>query len=83
MNKQFVGLSSGQSELLTFCVMAGLAKNEKQAIERMLDAVSEFEKLEALRWRLAMDRVSKFMSALSNLLKKISGTADSITQNIK
>jgi hypothetical protein len=30
-----------------------------------------------------MDRVSKMMSTLSNILKKISDTAQTITQNLK
>ena len=32
---------------------------------------------------MAMDRLSKLMSTLSNLLKKASETAQGITQNIK
>jgi hypothetical protein len=39
--------------------------------------------MESLRLQMAMDRMSKMMSTLSNLLKKISDTSQSITQNIK
>jgi hypothetical protein len=39
--------------------------------------------MESLRLRMAMDSVSNTMSTLSNILKKISDTAQSITQNIQ
>jgi len=36
-----------------------------------------------LRLQMALDRLSKLMSTLSNILKKINETAGSITQNLK
>jgi len=48
-----------------------------------LDSMSEMGEMESLRLQMAMDRLSKMMSTLSNLLKKISDTQQSITQNIK
>ena len=48
-----------------------------------LDSLSEMGEMESLRLQMAMDRMSKMMSALSNLLKKQSDTANAITQNIK
>lgn len=48
-----------------------------------LDALSEMSSMESLRLQMAMDRMSKMMSTLGNLLKKISDTANSITQNLK
>ncbi len=48
-----------------------------------LDSMSEMGEMESLRLQMAMDRMSKMMSTLSNLLKKISETAQSITQNLK
>ena len=39
--------------------------------------------IESLRLQMAMDRLSKLMSTLSNLLKKASEIAQGITQNIK
>lgn len=48
-----------------------------------LDSMSEMGEMESLRLQMAMDRMSKMMSTLSNLLKKISDTAQSITQNLK
>lgn len=48
-----------------------------------LDSMSEMGEMESLRLQMAMDRMSKMMSTLSNLLKKIAGTAEQITQNLK
>lgn len=48
-----------------------------------LDSMSEMGEMESLRLQMAMDRMSKMMSTISNLLKKISKTADDITQNLK
>jgi hypothetical protein len=48
-----------------------------------LDSLSELGEMESLRLQMAMDRLSKMMSTLSNLLKKISDTADSIAANLK
>jgi len=48
-----------------------------------LDSMSEMGEMESLRLQMAMDRMSKMMSTLSNVLKKISDTANQITQNLK
>jgi len=48
-----------------------------------LDSLSEMGEMESLRLQMAMDRLSKMMSTLSNLLKKSSETAASIVQNLK
>lgn len=48
-----------------------------------LDAMNEMSEMESLRLQMAMDRMSKMMSTLSNLLKKLSGTSAAITQNLK
>lgn len=48
-----------------------------------LDTQSEMGETESLRLQMAMDRLSKMMSTLSNLMKKISDTDQGITQNLK
>jgi len=55
----------------------------KKSIQKDLDSMSEMGEMESLRLQMAMDRMSKMMSTLSNLLKKISDTAAGITQNFK
>ena len=52
-------------------------------VKSNLDSMSEMGEMESLRLQMAMDRMSKMMSTLSNMLKKISDTAQGITQNIK
>jgi len=54
-----------------------------ELLKKEVDEMSEMGETESLRLQMAMDRLSKMMSTLSNLLKKISDTAQSITQNIK
>ncbi|HEV8485697.1 MAG TPA: hypothetical protein VGV87_19295, partial [Blastocatellia bacterium] len=53
------------------------------AIKKDLDSMSELGEIESLRLQMAMDRMSKMISTLSNLLKKMSDTADGIVQNLK
>ena len=45
--------------------------------------MSELGESESLRLQMALDRLSKMMSTLSNILKKVSDTADAIVQNLK
>jgi putative addiction module CopG family antidote len=52
-------------------------------VKDKLDSLSELGEMESLRLQMAMDRLSKLMSALSNLLKKASETDAGVTQNIK
>jgi ElaB/YqjD/DUF883 family membrane-anchored ribosome-binding protein len=52
-------------------------------IKSDLDSMSEIGEMESLRLQMAMDRMSKMFSTLSNLLKKIGDTAGQITQNLK
>jgi chromosome segregation ATPase len=58
----------------------------EQAIDEAkaeLDSLSELGETESLRLQMAMDRVSKFMTTLSDILKKASETSAQITQNLK
>lgn len=48
-----------------------------------LDSMTEMGQAESVRLQMIMDRQSKLITALSNILKKISDTASSITQNLK
>lgn len=52
-------------------------------IKKDLESLSEMGETESLRLQMAMDRLSKMMSTLSNLLKKSSDTASGIVQNLK
>ena len=45
--------------------------------------MSELSDMDQLRLQMAMDRRSKLISTLSNVLKKASDTQQAITQNLK
>ena len=55
----------------------------KRQIQNQLASMNEMGEMESMRLQMAMDRLSKLMSTLSNLLKKASETSAGITQNIK
>jgi hypothetical protein len=48
-----------------------------------LDSLNELSETQQLRLQMVMDRMSKAFSTLSNIMKKMSDTAEQITQNIK
>jgi len=48
-----------------------------------IDSMSEMGEMESLRLQMSMDRLSKLMSTLSNILKKMSDTSESIVRNLK
>jgi len=55
----------------------------KSDIQRKLDSLSQTQEMNGLRLQLAMDRRSKFISTLSNILKKLGETQNSIIENLK
>lgn len=61
---------------------AELGQLQKELKDKM-DSMNEMGEMESLRLQMAMDRMSKMMSTLSNLLKKISDTQNGIIQNLK
>jgi hypothetical protein len=66
---------------------ASVSKKElneiKKSVKKDLDSLGEMGEMESLRLQMAMDRMSKMMTALSNILKKLNDTADSIVENLK
>ena len=53
------------------------------AVKQDLDAMNESGETKSSRLQMAMDRLSKLMSTLSNILKKMSETSQEIVQNMK
>ncbi|MFC2026761.1 hypothetical protein ACFLUX_02165 [Chloroflexota bacterium] len=72
-------LSSFSDELQQF----QLEMNELDSILVQLDRMNEVSEEMSLRLQMAMDRRSKFISTLSQMMKKISTTQDILVQNIK
>jgi hypothetical protein len=52
-------------------------------VEGNLDGMNEMSEMTSLRLQTTMDRRSKFIETLSNLMKKIGTTQESLAQNIK
>ena len=58
-------------------------ESDAQRLIAGADALVEWGEQEQLRMQMVMDRVSKLMSAMSNILKKLFDTQSTIVQNIK
>jgi hypothetical protein len=80
VERTFEAAIEPQTELLTLGVLAGSSVDVRSDRGGSIEGLGEMERL---RLRLAMDRRSKFMSTLSNLLKKRADTSASIVQNLK
>jgi hypothetical protein len=60
-----------------------LIRSAGAVVADQLSSLSEMSEQTSLRLQMAMDRRSKLMEALSNLLKKQSDTASAIISNLK
>jgi septation ring formation regulator EzrA len=54
-----------------------------QDIRNKLDSMSEMGDMDSLRLQMAMDRLAKLMTTVSNIEKKFSETDNSIIKNMK
>lgn len=66
-----------------FHLVATLYAKQLQAEMAELVDKGELSETEQLRLQMAMDRLAKMMSTLSNILKKMADTAGQVTQNLK
>ena len=55
----------------------------RDGLKDRLDSMSEMSEMTSLRLQMAMDRRSKFVETLSNIMKKIDSTQETIVQNLK
>lgn len=58
-------------------------QHDVERLIRQLEAADEISEMESLGLQMALDRLSKMMSTLSNVLKKISDTSQQLVQNIR
>jgi hypothetical protein len=79
IHKEFPKISDKQTEVLMVYTIGGLTEEKKKKLKRM----NEMSEMTSLRLQMTMDRRSKFISTLSQLMKKISTTQDTLVQNIK
>lgn len=80
VNGKYRNLSTDQSNLLQFYVLAEAAD---QISNKKLESMGELSEMTSLRLQMTMDRRSKFISTLSQMMKKISTTQDMLIQNTK
>lgn len=59
------------------------AEREIPALDQILKGTAGLDQQNSLRLQMAMDRLSKLMSVLSNLMKKASDTHNAMVQNLK
>jgi hypothetical protein len=59
------------------------ARTAIDQVRQSLNDMSELGEMDSLRLQMAMERMTKMIETLSNILKKISDTASAITQNLK
>ena len=85
VRSKFPQLSGEQSNLLSFYVLAEVARilSNPDELKGKLDGMNEMSEMTSLRLQMTMDRRSKFISTLSNIMKKISTTQDTLVQNLK
>jgi hypothetical protein len=58
-------------------------KSIQDDLKGQLDSMNEMSEMTSMRLQMAMDRRSKLIETLSNIMKKISVTADTLVQNLK
>ncbi|MCX6572238.1 MAG: hypothetical protein NT006_12615 [Candidatus Aminicenantes bacterium] len=58
-------------------------KSLRDDIQGNLDGLNEMSEMTSLRLQMTMDRRSKFIETLSNIMKKIGTTQETLAQNIK
>ena len=85
VRRKFAQVSNEQSNLFSFYVLAEVARilmlpNE---LNEKLDGMGGMSSESSLRLQMTLDRRSKLISTLSNIMKKISNTQDALIQNIK
>jgi hypothetical protein len=85
VRSKFAQLSGKQSDMLSFYVLAEVVRilQVPDKLKGELDGMNEMSEMTSLRLQMTMDRRSKFISTLSNIMKKISTTQDTLVQNIK
>ncbi len=92
LKNKMIALQKHQNPDTVRYIKSGIVRNQIvkvdvgrkiEAIKRDLDSMSEMGEEQQLKMQMYMDRRSKIMETLSNLMKKISDTQDEIIKNMK
>ena len=70
-----------QIDLLAFYLLSVTAVHDDP--KGRFNSLTEMSEMTSMRLQMAMDRRSKFVEALSNIMKKIDSTQETIVQNLK
>jgi hypothetical protein len=76
LQSQIPGITIQQTQLLALVAI-------QEALQNQLDNMNEMSEMTSMDLQMAMDRRSKFVEALSNIMKEIDATQESIVQNLK
>jgi hypothetical protein len=79
---QFIGLSPEDLDVLAFYLLGVAAAAEENGQMNQI-LLNDLGKDFSPRMQIVMDRRSRFISTLSNILERVSTTADTVVQNIK
>ncbi|HJO94834.1 MAG TPA: hypothetical protein QF753_15655 [Victivallales bacterium] len=85
IHSKFPKISNSQSNLLCFYVLAKveLMLTHHGNTNKKLNNMNEMSEINSLKLQMTMERRSKLISTLSNIMKKISNTQDALVKNIK
>jgi hypothetical protein len=83
LQARFGRLSTRQADVLSFYVLARVVSLLSDPAELERNQSAHASEMASLRMQMMLDRRSKLMSTLSNLMKRTSDTQKSVIQNIK
>ncbi|MFZ1135592.1 MAG: hypothetical protein WAN69_11625 [Candidatus Korobacteraceae bacterium] len=75
----FVPAKLYNGQIITVAQLRCIQENLKS----QLDSMNEMSEMTSMRLQMAMDRRSKLIETLSNIMKKISATGDTLVRNLK
>jgi hypothetical protein len=75
----FVPTKLYNGQIITVAQLRCIQENLKS----QLDSMNEMSEMTSMRLQMAMDRRSKLIETLSNIMKKISATGDTLVRNLK
>ena len=76
-------LAGANAEVVNRVLKGARSETAKAAGMPNVETINDMQQMDSLRMQMAMDRMSKLMSTLSNIMKKTSDTQNGLTQNLK
>ena len=79
---RFPSSSPEETDVLAFYLVS-LAAATEGGMRGKLNSMNEMREMTSLKLQVTMNSRSKFIETLSNIMRKISSTQDSVVQNLK